>query len=143
MNTQNIELLKRVSLFAKLPEAAIAQIARDAEVRQLEKGDTLIQRDDPATSFFIIRTGWVKVVTGGSEDKELVLNQIRPGQIIGETSLIHRNPHATTAIALTPVQAIEIKYDTFLAVLEQDSSLALAFTDKLLDRLQFADLYVE
>jgi sigma-B regulation protein RsbU (phosphoserine phosphatase) len=136
-------LLKRISLFANLPETLIVKIAAGAEIHLLDKDEVLIQKGDPATSLFVILSGWVKIVTVGPDNKELVFNQAGPGHIVGETSLIDRTPYPTTVIALSPLQVIKVKYDTFQAALEQYPPLALAFIGKTFDRLRFADLYIE
>jgi sigma-B regulation protein RsbU (phosphoserine phosphatase) len=143
MDAHIVELLKKMPMFAQLPEAALGQLANDVEVRQLAKDEVLIKRDDPATSLFFIRAGWVKVVMAGPEDKELVFNQLGPGQMIGETSLLDRAPRSITVVAISPVQVIELKYDPFLAALEQHPALALAFIGKIFDRLRFANRYIE
>jgi sigma-B regulation protein RsbU (phosphoserine phosphatase) len=143
MDQDIVTLLKKVSLFANMPETMIVKIADGAEIYPLAKNEVLIRKGDPATSLFIILSGWVKIVTVGPENKELVFNQAGPGHIVGETSLIDRTPYSTTVIALSSLQVIKLKYDIFQAVLEQYPPLALAFIGKTFDRLRFADLYIE
>ncbi|MCB9076539.1 MAG: SpoIIE family protein phosphatase [Anaerolineaceae bacterium] len=143
MNTTILELLKRMPLFTGLSEETLAQIAAGTELCDIAKDEVLIQKGDHGNSLFIIRSGWVKIVTEGLENKELVLNQLGPGQIIGETLLVNRGPYSATAIALSPLQVLKLKYETFLAALQQNPSLALAFISKLSDRLRFANVYIE
>ncbi|MCB0164953.1 MAG: SpoIIE family protein phosphatase [Anaerolineae bacterium] len=142
MNNNILELLKRMPLFADLSEETLAQIASGTELCELTKDEVLIRQGEVGSSLFIIRSGWVKLITIGLENKELVLNQLGPGQIIGETLLINHAPYSATVIALSPLQVLKLKYDTFLTALQQNPSLAMAFISKLCDRLRFANVYI-
>jgi sigma-B regulation protein RsbU (phosphoserine phosphatase) len=118
-------------------------MAEEIGTGALAKDEVLIQKGDPSSSLFFIRRGWVKVVIAGPENNELVLNQIGPGEIIGESSLIDRAPRSTSVIAISPVQVMELKYDTFLAALEQCPQLALTFMGNMFDRLRYSNLFIE
>lgn len=143
MDPRTFTYLKRIHMFRDMPDEVVAQIAGQVEIVKLNKGDILIRKGDFSDSLFIIRSGWVKIVTAGPGDKELILNQLGPGQFTGETSLIDRQPHEATVVALSPVQVFRIRYDVFLTLLERYPQLLRTFLGLLFERLRFANLYIE
>jgi sigma-B regulation protein RsbU (phosphoserine phosphatase) len=143
MASDIIDLLKKAPMFGHLPQATLDYLAGGVEVRQLARDEVLIRRGEPATSLFIIRAGWVKLIITGPGDQELVFNKLGPGQMIGESSLFDGAPRSSSVVAITPLQVIELRYDFFLAALEQHPALNLIFIGKILDRLRFANRYIE
>lgn len=121
----------------------LRQLTKDVKLHDLPKDEVLIKEGDPSHSLFIIHKGWVKVFRVGSEGQEIVLNQIGPGQVIGETALVDRAPRSASVVALSPVQTLELKYDVFLIVLEQNPRFMMAFIGDMFERLRFANLYIQ
>lgn len=138
-----VQYLKRLSLFSHTPETVLTKIAAQVTMRSLEKGDVLLRQDEPCDSLFIIRSGWVKIAATNAEGDEVVLNQYGPGQVIGEMSLIDRKAPSHSAIALRPVEVMEIKYDTVRKLLDEYPQLAVSFLQEMSNRVRFANAYIE
>jgi CRP-like cAMP-binding protein len=138
-----IKNLKRQPLFKHTPDTVLAKIANKIKIRTLEKGDILIHQGDSGESLFMIRKGWVNIVTQGDKGEEVVLNQYGPGQIFGEMSLIDKEPHANTVIALRPSEIMEVTYDVILEVLDEHPVLAVSFLQEMSNRVRFANAYIE
>lgn len=143
MDPKFVDYLSKLPLFSAVPRPALEVMTADAQVRQLEKGEVLVKKGAPGESLFVIRSGWVKVIADGEDGKELILNQVGPGQIVGEGALLDRSPRSNTVMAISPVQVLEISYDGFDAALSQSPDLARAFMANLFERLEFANLYLE
>lgn len=143
MDFKIVEYLERLPIFSKVSHEVLVQLADNAKLHELEKDEYLIRKDDPSTSLFIISKGWIKVVTAGPGGKEIMLNQLGPGQVIGEASMLNRSPRSASVITIRPVQVIEILYDTFLVALEQNTDLAMALAEIAFERLSFSNLYIE
>lgn len=143
MNEELLNRIKKLDLFRDAPDDILAKIADQTTMLDLEKDDVIAREGDPSDSLFVIRRGWVKIVTGGKQGEEVVLNQVGPGQIVGEMSLIDQQPRSSTMIALSPVKLMEIKYDGILEVIDQYPRLALSFLRDMTSRLRFANAYIE
>lgn len=142
MSDDLVKYLKSLRLFRYAPDNVLAQIARQTETRRFVKDDVMIREGDPSDSLFIIRTGWVKVVTTGYHGQEILLNQIGPGEVLGEMSLIDQQPRSGTVIVLTPVSAIEVKYNVVMDVLDQHPQLVQSFLRDMSERMRFANAYI-
>ncbi|MDM8520888.1 cyclic nucleotide-binding domain-containing protein [Anaerolineales bacterium HSG6] len=143
MDFDVVEYLRQLPLFKKASTEALNILAENITLKTLAKDEVLIRKGDPSASLFIIQKGWVKIVAEGAGGKEIMLNQLGPGQIIGETAMLERERRSTTVIAIRPVQALEIQYDDFLAGINQNADLAMGLVSIAFDRLTFANLYIE
>lgn len=138
-----IRHLGRQPLFQNTPQNVLALIASQVKTRKLDKDAYLIRKGEPSNSLFIVRTGWVKVVSEDTNGEEVILNHIGPGQIIGEMSLMDRQPRSTSVAALRPVEVMEIEYDALLQVLDQHPALGRSLLQEMFNRVRFANAYVE
>lgn len=143
MQTEIINRLKKLTLFQDASDDILARIAEQSTMLDLDKGDVIACQGDPSESLFVIRRGWVKIVTDGVNGEEVVLNQVGPGQIVGEMALLDQQPRSSTMIALSPVKLMEIKYEGVMAVIDDHPQIALSFLKDMTTRLRFANAYVE
>jgi CRP-like cAMP-binding protein len=143
MDTKLIAYLGKSSLFKGAPEVVLAKIAAKVTLRSLTHGQTLMRKGDPSNALVIIRTGWVKVVTESGKGEEVTLNQCGPGQVLGEMSLVDRQPRSNDVITITPIEVLEIKYDDVLDIMYQHPVLAACLIGSLSERVRFANAYVE
>lgn len=138
-----IKYIENLPLFHGVPESLLARLVGKITVRNLAKGEVLTRQGDPSDSLFVVRTGWIKIVASGFNGEEVVLNQCGPGQLVGEMSLMDRQPRSNAMIALSPTEVLEIKYDVVLQALTEYPMLALGFFRDMSDRLRFANAYIE
>jgi CRP-like cAMP-binding protein len=143
MDTEIIVQLKKLELFQDTPEHLLSKIASQTRILELEKGDVLARQDDPSDSLFVIRRGWVKIVTERPNGEEVVLNQCGPGQIIGEMSLLDQQPRSNSMIVLSSAKLLEIKYSVVLETIEANPKLAISFLSDMSNRLRFANAYIQ
>lgn len=138
-----IRYLQKLPLFDGLPDDIIVEMASDVSTRKLAKDEILFHRGGPGDSLFVVRTGWVKVTTVDSDGDELVLNHCGPSEVIGEMALIDEEPRSASVIALSPVEVIELKRDTFMEALHKQPMLAVDVMRNLSGRIRYATTYIE
>lgn len=138
-----VAYLVKLPLFTDAPPAVLNQIATQAKLLKLDKGDFLAREGEASDSLFVIRKGWVKIIATGPHGEEVILNQCGPGQLIGEMSLIDQKPRSNSMAAISSAEVVEIKYEVVLAALNQYPMLAFNFLRDMSDRLRFANAYIE
>ena len=67
MDRQDLEILRRVPLFAGLDEPQLGALLRDVSVQDHPKGQLLFQQGDTADCFYVVLGGWVKIFRLTSE----------------------------------------------------------------------------
>jgi CRP/FNR family transcriptional regulator, cyclic AMP receptor protein len=143
MQADTIKYLKKLPLFQGLPEDVIVEMAREVKQHKLVRNDVLFLKGDPGSSLYIIRTGWVKITTEDQHGDELVLNHCGPGETVGEFSLIDEEPRSAGVVALSALDTLELKRETFLRVLDREPLLALDVMRNIVARGRFATTYIE
>ncbi len=123
----DLQLLRKIELFANLDPIQLAHLASIAEERRVLKNQILFKEGDPATEFFVIQQGRVrisKVVSGFGEEALAILNA---GTYFGEMEIIEpATPRAAQALAHEECILQVFKIDDFHALLNTDKELAVA-----------------
>ena len=90
-----LELIRRVPLFSMLTTSQAVLVA-DAVVKQrYRKGETILEQGQKSCALTILLTGRARVVSRDARGREVILATLRPGDYVGEMSLIDQSPHYT------------------------------------------------
>lgn len=138
-----IEQLKKSFLFSGLPNEMLEALAQKVNEHQLAKDETLFKRGDEGDSLFVINTGWVKIVTEEADGEELILNQVGPGETIGEMALLDGEPRSAGVVAMADTSVLELKREDFIELLNQHPDLAHLVIRSISSRLRFATTYIQ
>lgn len=84
----NEELLRKIPFFSDLPEAEIASLARSMSVQDLHAGEMLFHEGDQGDALFLVIEGELQVLLGAGTPDEKVMAQRKPGEYVGEMSLV-------------------------------------------------------
>lgn len=123
MNTK--ELLKTSYLCRGLDEDELDSVAQIAIIRHLRKKEILFIEGDPASGFYILLSGRVRLYKSSPDGKEYTLHQISPGQMFAEVAVFHGNKFPANCIALEDsVVALFPKLE-FVELLEESPQIAL------------------
>ncbi len=88
-----------MSVFERLPSLAKAGMPR----RDLATAETLFRHGDPATEFYEVETGLVRLVLPTAEGRDIIAHLVRPGEMIVEAALFP-DRHRCNAVAARPTR---------------------------------------
>jgi CRP-like cAMP-binding protein len=110
-------------LFVALTESDIAWMARAGSIQRFAAGDMLIRRGDALDALLILLDGAVRVdaALGGA----IALR--RPGECLGEVSLVDTRPASTNVTAAEPVRVLRLDGNAVRQRLEADTGFAARF----------------
>jgi CRP/FNR family cyclic AMP-dependent transcriptional regulator len=128
--------LEELQLFAGLAEASLLSLARASRFVQVEKGQFIFFQADPAEKVYIVRSGLVSIVLGSPDGREMVINEMRPGDFFGEVGVLTRQPRSTSAIARTEGILLELPIQVFLGILTSEPALARRILEMTANRLR-------
>jgi CRP-like cAMP-binding protein len=86
----------------------------------------------------VILEGRVKMIKHSEAGKDVVLDVISPGEMLGEVAVFNGEPHPATAQAMEPTVLASIYRDDYLRLLKQYPALALRVIAELGRRLREA-----
>jgi CRP-like cAMP-binding protein len=135
--------LKGHDLFKDLPEDVVSGLAEKVEQIELKKDDVLFKEGDPGDAVYILREGWVKVVGEGLDGGQVVFNEMGPGSVFGEMSMVDMEPRSAGVVAISKAKLIKLGNEEFMKVMNEQPILAIYMTRNLVKRLRFATTYIE
>lgn len=128
--------LGRHFLFQHWGESQLRHLARFARVRQYRRGEMLFQETDPCAHLLILRAGQVQVFRNTLDGREIALNTIGPGGLVGCAALFVGRAYPASARVVSPkAEVIAIEGDPFLRLLEEEPALARRMIAALAERL--------
>ena len=139
----NLELIRRVPLFAMLTDAQARAVSEAIVKRRYRKGENIVEQNKKSNALFIMLTGRARVITGDGTGKEVILAILHPGDYIGEMSLIDNEPHSATVQAEIQTDVLELARVDFARCRPGNSSMADAVMKGLVRRLRHADRQIQ
>ncbi len=92
--------LQDVSLFEGLTQDELQTIANEGELVDLKKGEVLFEEDNPGRDLYILLDGRIRIgvaVPGGRKNRNEQIQDIQPGEVLGEFSFVDGAPRSATA----------------------------------------------
>jgi CRP-like cAMP-binding protein len=107
------QLLRSSSLFQDLDLTEVAEFAGLMQPAVFAAGEILFRQGAPADRAFLLTTGSVEISTRMPGDERVLLAEMEPGELVGETALIRRTTRSASATAVTPVRAFMLDGEAF------------------------------
>ncbi len=129
------DLLRRITLFRRLPPDARARVRQVAHLKSYDRGDLIFSEGEPGDCFIAIVTGRVKVFKSTPAGKEIILEIFGAGDPLGAVAVYEGAPFPASALTLEPTQCLRIEQSAFFRLLEQDPLLVRGMLSGLTLRL--------
>lgn len=139
----NLDLIRRVPLFSMLTEAQAVTVADGVVKRRFKRGETIVEQGKKTNALFILLNGRARVMTTDSRGREVILASLRPGDHIGEMSLIDNETHSATVRTEVQTDVLMLGRAEFARCLPENTSMAYAIMRGLVQRLRHADRKIE
>ena len=139
----NLELIRRVPLFSMLTPAQGESVAAAVVKRRYKRGEAIVEQGKQSNALSIILTGRARVIATDARGREVILATMRPGDYIGEMSLIDNEPHSATVLAEIQTDVLILGRAEFARCLPENGSMAYAVMNGLVQRLRHADRKIE
>ena len=105
-----LELLRRIAIFAQLPEPVLERLAAGATAVSVTPEQVVVSRGEAGNHFYVIATGRATVELDDGTTREL-----GPGDFFGEIALLRDVPRTATVRALDALQLYALERDEFIA----------------------------
>lgn len=128
---------KQAHIFEDLKLDQIELVAGHFRRRALEDDEILFHQDDPATVFYLILEGQLKILQTTAEGFEVILHVLGPGEIVGALPTLGEGTYPAGATSLGPALVAFVDAEAFDRVLQVHPAIArnlLRFATKVLQR---------
>lgn len=119
----------------RLPEKALAALARWTQIRRYPKNTVVVSQGDRGETVFFILEGRVKVYTSDDAGDQLVVGHQGRGQFFGEMSL-DDGLRSASVVTLEPTQLAVVPKDQFAALVASEPELAVELIGHLIGRVR-------
>jgi CRP/FNR family transcriptional regulator, nitrogen oxide reductase regulator len=133
-----LEILGSLPFFASLSPAEVAAANERFREQGFAAGETIAFSEAPATHFYAVASGHVKLLHHTLAGKDVLLDLLVPGEFFGNLSAQEDAVYTETAVAQTDLCVLAIPTAAFRALLAQHPPAALAVLDLTAERLQSA-----
>ena len=138
-----VDKLYEFDFFKPLPKEVLEELSDRFQTVTLKRDEVLIRKGDEGDAMYLLQKGKMKMVSPDRDGNEVVLNEVGPGAIIGEMSLIDREPRSVGVIALSDVTLLKLSNEDFLSTVRNNPEMGLEIARTLSGRLRFSTTYLE
>ena len=121
-------IISRLEFFAALSREQLDKMLFFIKFVQFEAGETVIEKDAPGDSFFVIYAGQVEVRVPGFLGAK-VLSTMGPGDFFGELALILNQPRSASIVCMEATQCFMLDRADFAQLMAQNPDIAQAIKD--------------
>jgi CRP/FNR family transcriptional regulator, cyclic AMP receptor protein len=139
----NLDLIRRVSLFAMLTPAQAELLANVVTKRRYKRGEVIVEKGKISNALFIMLSGNARVSMMDAKGREVILATLQAGDYVGEMSLIDSEPHSATVQADVLSDVLILGRVDFMNCLMDNTSMAYSVMRGLVQRLRAADQKIE
>jgi MFS family permease len=125
-----LELLRRIEMFAQLPEPVLERLAAVATAVSTTAEQIVVSRGETGEHFYVIAAGRAAV-----ELDEGIVRELGPGDSFGEIALLRDVPRTATVRALEPLRLYAIERDEFIAAVTGHAPTLAAAESVVMSRL--------
>jgi CRP/FNR family transcriptional regulator, cyclic AMP receptor protein len=131
---EEVALLRKIPLFAKLDPAKLKLLAFTSERLTFPAGQGLFHQGDPGDAAYIIIDGEADVRVNSSKGPVTVAHLGR-NSFIGEIAILCDVPRTASVVATSDLITLRISKDTFLRMVNEFPEMAIEIMRELARRL--------
>ena len=122
----DFRIVSRIAVFRGLKAETVEQIIAPATAVMLRPHEWLFRQGDPATAFFIVIDGWIKLYRIAASGDEAVIHVLANGESFAEAVAFTGTRYPATAEAVTEARVARIPADHIVRAIRASPDIALA-----------------
>jgi CRP-like cAMP-binding protein len=130
-DAQDAGFLASVPLLEGIPEAELAELGNVLRRRRLPAGEVLWREGDKASAMYIIVDGRVTISLRLPGDRDVEVNSVGPGEVLGEIPLLDGGRHTATARVTEPASLLSLSHADFAALVSRSHPTAFALKRRI------------
>jgi K+-sensing histidine kinase KdpD len=135
----HIARIQASTVFQGLSRESVQEFAPLLQVEKVPAGTVLMDMDAPGDKVFIVAEGHVKVSRVTKHGDETTLNELGPGDIVGELASLSGHMRSARVTTTTDATLLSIDGDTFEQLLKKHHEVSLNLLREMGRRLRKAN----
>ncbi|HEX3216957.1 MAG TPA: cyclic nucleotide-binding domain-containing protein [Aestuariivirgaceae bacterium] len=129
-----VELLRRVPLFAGVEPTKLKLLAFTSDRMSFEAGQILFEQGDAGDAAYVVLNGSAEVLVNRA-GSQIKVADLEKNAIVGEIAILCDVPRTATVRAHERLETLKISKDQFLRLLAEFPDMAIEIMRVLADRL--------
>lgn len=138
-----LKFLQAATFLGALPDDALNAIVKFGHIKHYRKGQTIFDNGDPGDYMLIILSGRIKISNIGAEAREIILNLLSAGDLIGEIAVLSGGERTAAAVALEDTQTFQLFRRDLMPVLMAHPEALVEIVAILCDKLRNTSAIIE
>ncbi|MEN9372885.1 MAG: hypothetical protein RIR79_437 [Pseudomonadota bacterium] len=138
-NPSNLELIRRVPIFALLPPHHVSLLAKVADKHRFNRGALLVEQGMSSDTLYILLSGTAYALITDDKGREVIVATYNAGDYVGELGLLDNVPQTTTVRVERRVDVLSLQRHVFVRCLNENIDMAHSVLCVLARRLQLAN----
>jgi CRP-like cAMP-binding protein len=126
MDPHDWQIVRSTPLFGAMPQEVAQSIIGNQAVRNYDKGVTLFQQSEPASAFFVVLDGWVKLYRMTPDGTEAVVGVFRRGETFAEAAMFLGGRYPVNAEVVVPSRLLRVDGAMLVKRIREQPDLALS-----------------
>lgn len=135
MKSNLVDFLHSVPIFSGLEEGVFDILANVCHLQRVPKGQFIFFQGDRGDAAYLVYQGAIAIQFSTPDGRELVINEMHPGECFGELALLLEEPRSASALAREDSQVVWIPRDEFLAQVDAEPILMRTLLQTIASRL--------
>jgi CRP-like cAMP-binding protein len=119
-------IVRSTPLFGAMPQEIAQSLVGNQAVRVYEKGSLLFQQGEPATAFYVVLDGWVKLYRVTPDGNEAVVGVFRRGETFAEAAIFLGGRYPVSAETVTTARLLSVDGEMLRRRIREQPDLALS-----------------
>ena len=131
----DFQIISRIAVFRGLKAETVEHIVAPATAVTLRPHECIMRQDDPATAFFIVIDGWVKLYRTTPAGTDAVIEMMTKGHSFAEAVAFTGSRYLATAEAVSATRVARIPADHIARCIRQSPDIALGMIASISQRM--------
>lgn len=123
--------LARVSLFSNMDETALRDIEARCNWSRVPSGSQIFDKDSDTLEVYFVVEGAVRILTNGSDEREVALADVIAGNYFGELAAIDGMKRSARVVATKDSILASLEGGAFLDLMRQYPPIAIRVVERL------------
>jgi len=135
--------LKNNTFLGGLPDAALDTVIHKGHIKKFLKSEVACRRNEAGDNLMMILTGRLKITNINADGKEVVLNFLEAGDLIGEIAVLDGKERTANAIAIENSEAFVVYARDLIPVIGAHPQVMFEIMHVLCEKLRAASAIIE
>jgi CRP/FNR family transcriptional regulator, cyclic AMP receptor protein len=131
-----MQTLQKIAFFKDAPDIEFERFDRRCSWKKYDDGEVVLDYEDNSTDVYFIISGEVRVLIRTAAGKEIILNDLRSGQIFGEYAAIDSIKRSANVSALTRAELCIMPATVFREVIFSSPTCCEKMMRQLVGRIR-------